>query len=359
MGRKKGSKNKQLEETLNVPIPSQEEIDKNLINKAELEGNKEKYLKEESLPVNEPKEKVNINPKLTKEQEERKAKLKNVMRDINKDKGLNLKFGSDVPTKERISFGYKCLDKLTGGGIQRGTYTTIWGSKGVGKSTIAYKAIATAQKEGLITCYIDMERSYDSNWAKSFGVDIGNLVYIATKEAEETLDVIIKLCKENAVDLIVLDSLHGMSPHQEQYQGKADKEKSIQDDTMALLARKLSQFFRMATPHVADAKVAVLLIGQSRLDLGSFVKCEVLSGGHALAHNSRLILRFRRGQKADGEFETIETEELDTNGKKKKEKHQTGFSLVIRVEKSQISGCTEGNEVATIFNYKTGIKDEE
>jgi RecA/RadA recombinase len=45
--------------------------------------------------------------------------------------------------------------------------------------------------------------------------------------------------------LIILDSIQGLSPHGEQYEGKADKEKSVEDDTMALLARKLSQFFRI------------------------------------------------------------------------------------------------------------------
>lgn len=296
---------------------------------------------------------------LTPEKQEKKDKLNNVLRDINKSGKAVISFANTIEKKERISFGYKCLDNLTGGGLIRGSYTTIWGSKGVGKSSIAYKAIATAQKQGLTAVYIDMERSYSSEWAKQFGVNTDELVYIATKEAEDTLDVVIKLCREKVCDLIVLDSLHGMSPHGEQFEGKADKERSVQDDTIALLARKLSQFFRIATPSVADAKVAVLLIGQSRLDLGSFIKCEVLSGGHALAHNSRLILRLRRGQKADGDFEKVDTGEVNEKGKPIYDKVQTGFSLVIKVEKSQIEGCTENSEIATIFNYKEGIKDEQ
>jgi RecA/RadA recombinase len=202
-----------------------------------------------------------------------------------------------------------------------------------------------------------MERSYDANWAKSFGVDIDSLIYVATKTAEETFDTVIKLCKEKVADLIVLDSLHGMSPHGEQYSGKADKERSLTEDTMALLARKLSQFFRIATPYVSESKCAVLLIGQSRMDLSSFIKMETLSGGHALMHNSRLILRLRRGQKVDGEFEKIETEDVDEKGKPILEKIQTGFSLVVHVDKSQVKDCVEGNEINTIFNYKTGIKE--
>lgn len=295
---------------------------------------------------------------LTKEQLERREKLKGVMREINKNiGGANVNYANTIEVKERQSFGYKCLDKLTGGGIIRGNCNVIWGSKGCGKTTIALKLAATAQKEGKIVAYLDVERSYDPVWAKSFGVDTESLVYVICPTAEAVMDTVIKLCKEKVVDVIILDSVQGLSPHGEQYEGKADKERSVQDDTMALLARKLSQFFRMATPAISDAKCALLLIGQARMDLGSFIKMETLSGGHALMHNSRLILRLRRGQKADGEFEKKETGDIDEKGKKVIEKIQTGFALVVHVNKSQIQDCVEGDEITVTFNYKEGIRE--
>jgi RecA/RadA recombinase len=352
MSRTKGAKGKKNQE------PKLSEENKKKVEQGLQEAKEGKLIPQEELI----KEGLLQNPLVEQNNkqisQERKDKLNTVLRDINKNVPDSVKYANTIEERARLSFGYKCLDRLTNGGIMMGSYTTLWGSKGVGKSTIAYKLIATTQKQGKIAVYIDMERSYDPVWAKSFGVDTENLIYIQTKEAEETLDVVIKLCREKVADLIVLDSLHGMSPHGEQYTGKADKERSLVDDTMALLARKLSQFFRMATPVVSDAKCAILLIGQSRLDLGSFIKCEVLSGGHALAHNSRLILRLRRGQKADGEFNKVPTGKLTEKGKPEIELIQTGFSLVVRVEKSQVKGCTEGNEIATIFNYKEGIRDE-
>jgi len=290
--------------------------------------------------------------------QERKDKLNTVLREINKSGKAQINYANTIEEKPRLSFGYKCLDKLTGGGIPCGSYTTIWGSKGVGKSTIAYKLIATTQKAGKVACYVDMERSYDSNWAKIFDVDTENLIYVATQTAEQTLDTVIKLCREKVVDLIVLDSLHGMSPKGEQYEGKANKEKSIEDDTMALLARKLSQFFRMATPHVSDAKCAVLLIGQSRVDLGSFIKMETLSGGHALMHNSRLILRLRRGQGVDAPTEKVVTGKINEKGKEIKETIKFGFDLVVHVDKSQIDGCTELSEIHIPFYFKDGIRED-
>lgn len=295
---------------------------------------------------------------LSTEQKERREKLKGVMRDINKNiEGAKVEYANTIGVRERQSFGYKCLDMLTGGGIERGNCSVIWGSKGCGKTTIALKLIATAQKEGKIAAYLDVERSYDEIWAKSFGVDTESLVYLVCPTAEAVMDAVIKLCKEKVVDVIVLDSVQGLSPHGEQYEGKADKERSVQDDTMALLARKLSQFFRMATPHIADAKCALLLIGQARLDLGSFIKVETLSGGHALMHNSRLILRIRRGQGADAPTEKRPTSEKDKNGKDKMEDVKVGFDAVVHVNKSQIHNCTEGDEVHVPFYFSSGIKE--
>jgi RecA/RadA recombinase len=289
--------------------------------------------------------------------QERRDKLNTVLREINKVIPNAVQYANTIEIKERQSFGYKCLDKLTGGGIIRGNCNVIWGSKGCGKTTIALKLIATAQKEGKIAAYLDVERSYDPIWAKSFGVDTENLVYVVCPTAEAVMDTVIKLCKEKVVDVIVLDSVQGLSPHGEQYEGKADKEKSVQDDTMALLARKLSQFFRMATPYISDAKCALLMIGQSRMDLGSFIKMETLSGGHALMHNSRLILRIRRGQGADAPAEKRPSGKITEKGKPEMKSIPIGFDLVVHVNKSQLQGCIEGDEIHVPFYYTEGIKE--
>jgi len=289
--------------------------------------------------------------------QERKDRLNATLREINKIIPNAVSYAKDIEVKERQSFGYKCLDELTGGGIVRGNCSVIWGSKGCGKTTIALKMIATAQKEGKIVAYLDVERSYDPIWAKKFGVDVDNLVYIKCPTAENVMDTVIKLCKDKVVDLIVLDSVQGLSPKGEQVEGKSEKPRSLEDDTMALLARKLSQFFRMATPYIADAKCALLMIGQARMDLGSFIKMETLSGGHALMHNSRLILRMRRGQKADAPSEKVKTGKLTEKGKDEMETKIIGFDAVIHVEKSQIQGCVEGQEIHVPFYYKEGIKE--
>ena len=57
--------------------------------------------------------------------DERKQKLNAVLREINKIMPGSVQYAKDIEVKERQSFGYKCLDKLTGGGIIRGNCSVI------------------------------------------------------------------------------------------------------------------------------------------------------------------------------------------------------------------------------------------
>jgi RecA/RadA recombinase len=338
MGRKKGGKNK--------------------ITKKELKVGCEQIAQKYELPVKANEALSTDKIELTKEQQEKKGKLDNTLRELNKSLGKeSIKYANTIEERNRLSFGHKSLDKLTGG-IPAGTYITIWGGKGSGKSTIVLDLIANTQKLDKVCVYINGERSYDPVWAKKRGVNTEKLIVIDVETIEEGLDCIIKLCREKVADLIIFDSIHGLAPKGELYEGKAEKEKSVEQDTMALRARKLTQFFEMATSFVADAKCAVVLIGQSRMDLSGFIKLETLTGGHALMHFSRLILRVRRGQGADAPTEKRETEEIDEKGKKVKETVKIGFDLVVHVDKSQLQGCTEGNAIHLPFYFLEGIKED-
>jgi len=338
MGRPKGSKNKKK----NPPTMSSEEFNK--------------------IPIKEiPKLKklLNVEKIFSSEQTKKRNKLNSVLRDLTKKIGKGaIKFASDVEIRNRIPFGNKHIDKLIGGGILEGTFTTIWGSKGTGKTTAILDLIANAQKIGKQCVYINGERSYDPVYAAKRKVDTDSLVVIDVEQLEDGLDVILKLCREKVVDLIVFDSLHGLAPKGELYKGKADKEKSVSDDTMALRARKLAQFFEMGTAFVAEAKCAVVFIGQSRMDLGGFIKLETLTGGNALLHSSRLILKFRRGQKVDAPKEKRPTGAVTEDGKAEMEKILIGFDMVVRVDKSQIENCIEGMEIHIPFYFERGIEND-
>jgi protein RecA len=296
---------------------------------------------------------------ITTKSQEKRDKLNSVLRNLNKTIGKGtVKFADEVEVRQRIPFGNKHIDKMIGSGIPEGTFTTVWGSKGCGKTTAILDLIASAQKLGKQCVYINGERSYDPVYAKKRQVNTESLVVVEVEQLEDGLDAIIKLCREKVVDLIVLDSIHGLATKAELVQGKTEKEKSTADANMALRARALTQFFEMATSYVAEAKCAVVLVAQSRMDLGGFIKLEVLTGGNALMHFSRLILKFRRGQKVDAPTEKRPTGAITESGKEEMESVPVGFDMVIRIDKAQIENCTEGDEIHLPFYFDKGIYNE-
>jgi recombination protein RecA len=276
--------------------------------------------------------------------------LKNLMKAINKERGdSTIKFASEETEPERISFGNEYLDRLTGGGIPHKRFSIIWGPKSAGKSSLCYNVVAEAQKQGKVCAYIDLERTFSPDWATKQGVDLNKLVLCSQyQNAEQAMDDFINITKNKVADLIILDSIQALSPKGEQ-ETKKGKEKSLEDDTMALLARKLSQFFRIASHGVYMSNVAILLVGQARTNLGGFIAFDTLSGGHALAHWSSLTIYLGRGAKADAPTKKVKNTEGETVTV------PIGFSTNFKIEKRKINSEPEGTVLQLPFYFATGF----
>lgn len=289
---------------------------------------------------------------------ERKKHLLETLKGLNKSLGSQtFGFADESPDKEVISFGVTSIDNFMGGGVPRGKFTCDFGAEDTGKSTRALHLVANAQKNGLICAYLDLERKFDKERAESMGVQLDELVLsqILTS-ADDAMDAIRALSQEKVVDLIVVDSIQAMSPKGEQ-ESKKGVEKSIGDDQMALLARVLGKFFRVVSPDIFRAKIAVYLIGQIRTNLGGFFAYADLSGGNALKHWLSLCIFSRKGQKADAPTHKIEKEIETPDGIiKKKVSEPIGFDCVLKMVKSHITDAARENaEIHLPFYYKTGF----
>jgi len=247
---------------------------------------------------------------------------------------------------QRIPFKNKVFNDITGGGVPSGRFSVIWGSKGSAKTTSCYDLVANAQNMGKLCYWIDLERSFDPIWANEMGIDVDLLLLGNSFEnAEEAMDSVITLTKSKAIDMIVIDSIQGLSPKGEQ-ETKKHIQKSLEDDTMALLARKLSQFFRMSSAGIAESDCTVVLIGQTRMDLGGFITLEKLSGGNALEHWSSLTIHLRRGKKANAPTRKEEGKDI-----------LIGFEVVAKIDKSKI-GPDEGKEAHIQFYFGKGMDND-
>lgn len=277
-----------------------------------------------------------------KNKEERLAALRNSGRQLNKKLGIEgITVASDLVAWKRAAFGIPELDDMIGGGIPHGNFTTIWGGPGSGKTSCAYKLAATAQKEGKIVYWIALE-PFDAVRAAQFGVNLDELMIGQFPQAEQALDTIIKYAQDKLVDVIILDSIHSLAPKAMQENSKGDK--SLGDETMALLARKLSEFFKWSIDPIKRSEVAVLLIGQTRMQVG-FISIEALTGGNALHHYSKLIIRQRRGAKDEAPSRKVDGKD-----------EITGFNCVFKLDKVQVpKSKVEGTIMARPYYYETGF----
>ncbi len=294
---------------------------------------------------------------------ERRKQLELTLKEINKTAKEKLFLYADSsPDKDCIPFGIKEIDDFMGGGVPLRKFTVDFGGNDTGKSTRALHLIANAQKLGKICCLFDLERKFDKVRSKSLGVVLEDLVLAQTiGTAEECMDAIKIMAEKKIVDLAVVDSIQAMSPKGEQ-ETKKGKKKSIENDEMALLARKLGKFFRVTSADVFRANMSVYLIGQVRQNLGGFFAFADLSGGNALKHWMSICIFSRRGQKNDAPVEKTKHIFTDPDGKEHKKtiNKVIGFDCVLKMVKSHIADSARENEDIHIpFYHKTGFKKPE
>jgi RecA/RadA recombinase len=210
-----------------------------------------------------------------------------------------------------IPTGIVEMDLRLGGGWPFGCISILYGPPSGGKTLVALLTIANAQKtcrkcytqfEGKAKCscgkcepcktlYIDAENSWTNQWSSTMGINL-ELVYVAhPRYMEEAFDIVDVFIREEAVDLIVLDSVIALSP-------KSEKEDSVEKQQQALLPRVYSKALRKWASELAELvsngrHVPVsLFINQTRMKVGIvYGNPEIMPGGDAQKFYGTSIVR--------------------------------------------------------------------
>ena len=185
--------------------------------------------------------------KKTTELDIRDGAINDAMAQLKKKYGsevvLRLDEDSDIKT-EFISTGSYGLDYVMGGGFPRRRIIEISGMQSSGKTALALQFIARCQRLGMKCAFVDVEFSFDTEFAKMIGVDIKSLIYSQPANGEEALSVVEELVATGAIDVVVLDSVAALTPKKE-----IDGELEKQD--MALQAKLLAKFLRRVTAVIS------------------------------------------------------------------------------------------------------------
>lgn len=188
-----------------------------------------------------------------------------------------------------VPTGAPSLDVGLGvGGLPRGRITELFGTEGGGKTSLAIATCAQAQKAGGFVGIVDAEHAMSVEFAADvLGLDPSRAVIAQPDTGEEALEMVRKMSKSNAFDVVLLDSVAALVPMRE-------VEGEIGDQNVALLARMMSQGMRILTPVVNKSNTAAIFINQIREKPGQlYGNPEVTPGGRALKFHASVRLEVR------------------------------------------------------------------
>lgn len=169
----------------------------------------------------------------------------------------------------------KALSGSYDGGMPAGRIVEMFGPESSGKTAIATKVMAAAQKAGGIPMFLDHEHSFDMNHAEQMGLDTtpGKFIYKTPDTFEQSLTMAVKvaehvrekkLISDDSPLVMVFDSLASMVP-----QSKLDK--SAEDYNMndnTALARATSAAFPALVKFAERNNALMLFLNQKRTKIG-------------------------------------------------------------------------------------------
>lgn len=171
-----------------------------------------------------------------------------------------------------------------------------------GKTSIALTAVGNVQKQGGNCFFIDVEQALDPVYARKLGVNLDELGFAQPSIAEEALQLMADLIVTDQIDLIVLDSVAALMP-------KAQYDEEIGKQTMALLARIMSQSLPKFTKLCREHDCSVIFINQVRDNVGIMFGAKTTTpGGKALKFYASQRLDIRRVRQIKDGDDTIGTE---------------------------------------------------
>lgn len=173
------------------------------------------------------------------------------------------------------------------GGLPKGRIVEIYGPESSGKTSLALRIIAEAQKLGGVCGFIDAEHALDPEYAADIGVNVDDLLLAQPDSGEHALEITNALVKSGEISVLVVDSVAALTP-------KSELEGEIGDANVGKQARLMSQALRMMTPEVGKTGTILIFINQLREKIGvMFGSPETTTGGKSLKFYSSVRIDIR------------------------------------------------------------------
>lgn len=260
---------------------------------------------------------------------------------------LEKRFGTrltDIPKvaeREIISTGSLTLDvAMRTGGWVRGRTHELIGPEGVCKTTLSILTAAEHQKATKKAVgWVDMEQSFDFDWARSLGLDTSPemFTHIYPDDSEDVADMSKVMAQSELYGLMVVDSIGGM-------ESRKAFEKDAVESTMGRNAQVITRMVKQAATLARQNNITVIYVNQLRANLSGMGVADVAAGPRALKYNTTFSVRLSRKSGPASET-TRKIKDGDVED-------EVGRQFVARVQRSRVS--PQGRQAEFwLFNQST------
>lgn len=270
-----------------------------------------------------------------------------LLKEMDKRYGVGVvKKGTDIHQPERIPTGVFMIDFCLLGGIPVSRGTMVVGHKHAGKSTLACKIAASAQRvfPEQRVAYVDIEGTLDTIWAEKHEVVLKDLIVVHPESGEAAVDIVDALIRTREVSMVITDSVAALAPMKE-------IEGSAEDAHVGLQARLMGGLLRKATAGmIAERRrghfVTPVYINQYRSKIGGFAKFgEPLSvpGGKALGFANSVEIVIKNHENSGKNAQGIEVVSFNEHA--------------FKIEKNKLNGGSRVGEFRMVreFDEETGL----
>src|SRR5579862_3409836 len=110
------------------------------------------------------------------------------------------------PDRDQLSTGIPAIDRLTAGGIPRGTLTEICGTESTGRTALVFALLGQATQRGECCAWIDTAGAFDPASALEAGVNLDRVLWVnCAGNAQHALKSTDLLIQAGGFGLVVLD----------------------------------------------------------------------------------------------------------------------------------------------------------
>lgn len=229
------------------------------------------------------------------------AIFKGIIKDSEKDPNASLFKAGDIAIKSHIPWaipsGVPDIDINIGRpGWPAGRVVELYGFEHCGKTTLAYHALAQAQRMGGSGFFIDTEKSWDEHRAAQIGIDVDHRFGIVDADS---VDAVFRMIKRTLLQrkkhndgkpfVIVVDSVTGAATEEMHAKEIGAAERVGQD------AKAIRGGMRRVVPDVAATNTTLIMVNHATSNITSnkYAKQSDSSGGHSikLAATVRLAMK--------------------------------------------------------------------